>query len=245
MGKFEEKFFAAFIGVTGEKYLKTKHIDKKITKADVKLFKSYRKNKYPVTVEDTIDDILQDLHWTADISSGSMSHFVDGIILNHPNLGSRILEFDEVQHFSPYRLITLQHLETILDENFIPNYKVYCANRKKFIRVLQKHRIKLNISMVPKTFEQFKTLIEGNYNPNNGYIKKVKGFNYISGRIAQRAFYDTLRDVAHLSSLNEKLQPIIRFSIFEFEEKLGKFFKDISTEEMSFIIEHKLKNYFV
>lgn len=48
-------------------------------------------------------------------------HF-DGRLINHPQLGSRIIEFDEVHHFTPHRMKTIQ----LFDEEvqLLPKFKM-------------------------------------------------------------------------------------------------------------------------
>ena len=66
----------------------------------------------------------------------------------------------------------------------------------------------------------------------SGYVSKKNGFNYIGGRIAQRAYYDLLRDVAHLSSENISLQPILRFPKVLFENNFKKKFSELTQPQI-------------
>ena len=61
----------------------------------------------------------------------------------------------------------------------------------------------------------------------------------------QRAYYDLLKDVVHLSSNIEphQLKPIIRFSIFEFEDYFGKSFLNITDKELDAYINNYLSQY--
>ena len=58
-------------------------------------------------------------------------------------------------------------------------------------------------------------------------------YNYWGGRIAQRAYYDFLRDIAHLSKYNSGFKPIIRFSMFQFERDFAISFDKISFDELA------------
>jgi len=67
------------------------------------------------------------------------------------------------------------------------------------------------------------------------------GFHYFSGgRARQRAYYDTLKDYAHLSALNPDLSPILRFNIFEFESVAKKSFLNIPMNNLIVMIKDKI-----
>jgi hypothetical protein len=156
-------------------------------------------------------------------------------LYQHPALGTRIIEFDEEQHFSPARQITLQGVSdaSIAFKSF---YLTLLHKEEIYISFLKKSRLKLSSN---KQFS-FENLIEDlNMSKASGigYIAPKTGFNYMGGRIAQRAYYDLLRDVAHLSSKNLSLNPILRFPKALLEINYRKRFSELSEEE--------IKNYII
>jgi len=64
--------------------------------------------------------------------------------------------------------------------------------------------------------------------------------HHIGGRIAQRAYYDTLRYVAHYSPRNDSFSPPLRFTIFELEEEAGCEFNKIPLNELESLLESRL-----
>ena len=96
-----------------------------------------------------------------------------------------IFEFDELQHFTSYKLIALQNYPQNLNYGFdLKQYLLYCKIHKE--NALKK---------VPP-----------------GYRKSKEEFPFENGRAAQRAFFDSFRDL--LPTLHG-LNPTIRISEFE------------------------------
>lgn len=241
--KAEETFFAALRNVIGQEFVIAKSLGRPISSNQVFLNSDYREMHFPEIIEKKIKNVLTELGSDLKLSSASMVHHIDGMIVNHPILGTRIIEFDEEQHFTPARLITFEALdkdEFGLQINF---NKLILRNSDYFYsEVLSKHRIKQTQSDSVPDWATFKQYLAENDNPNNGYIKPKPGFPYPGGRIAQRAYYDLLRDMAHHSNFNEgKLFPIIRFPKFILEKINEKNFQSQSIKE----IQSAIKTYLV
>ena len=190
----ETKFYKALENVVGPQYLLSKNIGRKITKNDLFLDKDYRRYSFPSNIENLFSQILEDLNSSGKILTGSLSHNVDGIIQEHPKLKTRIIEFDEEQHFNPFRQHTILKISSYVDTH---DYYFLCSQLDYYKEMLIKHRIEkssvLEIRSIPNTPAVFQKAIANLVKKNNGYVKKVDLFDYIGGRIAQRAYYDTLR----------------------------------------------------
>ena len=240
MPKDEAVFFQAFRQVVGEEYLLSKNIGKKISVDDVNINKNYINSRFPDNVNEMLSTILSIMKSTGDIPSGSLSHNIDGLLVNHPQYGTRIVEFDEEQHFNPYRLLSLKELSKISIAPYIEHLIENCKDIGYFKRMLKKHRLKIYLEFVPNDIKDFHRIVEENANQNNGYIKHKKGFEFWGGRIAQRAFYDTLRDVAHFSPINIGFKYPFRFTKYEFEQKMSKTFDSLTSDEIHHYIEKRL-----
>jgi len=208
-----------------------KTINRHVNSDEVFLLDDHRKMRLGQEQEASIGKVLIELKSDTFFSGKSLTTYIDGFISNHSVLGSRIVEFDEEQHFSPARMLTLQALT---DENI--KFKSYYSSLLKrldiYLEFLKKHRLKLQTSGVVPTFSE---LIEAISNPEvkvSGYIESKTGFNYKGGRIAQRAYYDLLRDVAHLSSENKSLKPILRFPKVLFEIRYKSSFSKLTQKQI-------------
>lgn len=65
---------------------------------------------------------------------------------------------------------------------------------------------------MPKSFIEFIDWLEKSKEKSSGYICNKKGFEFVGGRIAQRAYYDCLRDTADLSENNKGFESPLRFA---------------------------------
>ena len=170
------------------------------------------------------------------------------MVINHQILGFRIIEFDEEQHFTPARLDALRLLQKIEGLDFLDLYKQLCEFEPYLNGfVLPKHRIRDKFDGPITNFSEFQVW-HSSITPKekkNGYIGPKPGFSFIGGRIAQRAYYDTLRDVAHLSASNtSKLFPIIRFPKAYVSLSLKKDFDQATTSELQKVIATYLLEYY-
>lgn len=240
MGKNETKFYKCFQNIIGEEYLKSKSVDKKITKDDMFLSSNYRDYNFNDGIVRIIEEILKNFKSDLNIPSRSLTSYIDGMIVKHPQLGTRIIEFDEEQHFSPYRKEALTILkEKHIDLWFIESYLELCIDIKHFDTMLKKQRIKYKADDILSLNEFYEILVN---TPNNSnYIKERPGFDFVGGRIAQRAYYDLLRDLAYLSPKNSHLKQIIRFSKYEIEREFKNKFEKLSDEEIGNFIEKRLE----
>ena len=204
----EEKFFLALSALAGEEFLVSKNIGKPVKKSDVFLSDNYLDYDFDQQVIDRYEHLLHALDSDGSFSSASLSHFIDGLVIGHPVLGSRIVEFDEEQHFTPARKDTLTSLKTILPDSYLSEYIDIC-NDLDYLNnaVLKKNRIKNRLTILPDTHKDFIQWLHDSEENISGYIEPKRGFDYPGGRIAQRAYYDSLRDTAHLSYAFEQLHP--------------------------------------
>lgn len=102
-----------------------------------------------------------------------------------------LFEFDELQHFTSYKLIALENYPSELMLGFdISTYKLYCKIHKD------------------------KAIKKG----PTGYRKPKEEFPFENGRAAQRAFFDAFRDI--LPPLHG-LNPTLRITEFEVKEIFG------------------------
>ncbi|SEW12062.1 hypothetical protein SAMN05421765_2430 [Kaistella antarctica] len=193
--------------------------------------------KFPDVVNSSYLKILSDLKSNKQFSSDSLAHFIDGAIMNHPILKSRIVEFDEEQHFTPARLSTIKHLKKILPDNYFSTVSNIC-NDKTYLNnhVLKKHRMKNKIENLPKSFSDFIEWLEQSDEKLSGYICEKNGFRFLGGRMAQRAYYDCLRDTAHLSEKNKDLESPLRFAKKSFEDIEKISFNKIENKRIKEII---------
>ncbi|MCB0753090.1 MAG: hypothetical protein KDC52_16575, partial [Ignavibacteriae bacterium] len=240
--KDETKFFVAFSEIIGHQYLLSKSINKPINSKQIFLSNNYIDYLFAQEINGCYLKILTDLQSNFEFSSDSLSHHIDGIVLNHPTLQNRIIEFDEEQHFTPARMDTLKFLPQILTNNYFSKYFDICTNKSYLNEfVLKKHRITNRLETVPSSFTEFTKWLKKSNEKTSGYICSKNGFDFLGGRIAQRAYYDCLRDTAHLSIKNRRFESPIRFAKKTFEDKEKANFIDISNERIIKLIIEMLK----
>jgi len=230
--KDETRFFQAFSQVVGETFLLSKSMGKPISASDAFLVDDFRNYNFPEEVGQSFEGFLKKLNSSFNFSGKSIAHHIDGLLVNHPILGTRIVEFDEEQHFTPSLALALREQGKVVKLDFVDIYEK-TLNDLTYLnqQVLRKNRIKHWFSSYPAYHNDFLTALE---NENvSGYIKpKENGFPFIGGRIAQRAYYDCLRNAAHLSPLNKGFQPILRFPKKAFEDECTMAFSNIKTETL-------------
>jgi hypothetical protein len=239
--KDETKFFSVLSKLIGEDFLFSKSIGKPVNSSQVFLSKNFLDYKFEKNIIKCYTLILDALGSNNGFSSDSLSHNIDGLIINHPFFENRIVEFDEEQHFTPARKDTLDFLKTFLKEDYITSYSKICTDVNYLNNaVLTKHRIKNKLKSTPSTFKYFVKWLELSNEKPSGYICNKSGFEFLGGRIAQRAYYDCLRDTAHLSPLNKQLLPPLRFSKKQFEDETKLDFNKISDTKLKEILQQLL-----
>jgi len=240
--KDETRFFIAFSELIGKDYLISKSIGKPVSSSHLFLSKNFENYNFNKKIKDCYLNILIDLKSNKQFDSDSLSHHIDGIISNHPILKNRIIEFDEEQHFTPARLDTINNLREILPNNYFSKFYLICKDLNYLNdHVLKKHRIKNKLKNIPKSFIEFVDWLEQSNEKSSGYISNKKGFDFLGGRIAQRAYYDCLRDTAHLSNMNDNFESPLRFSKKTFEDTEKIDFKLIKSNRIKEIIIEILK----
>ena len=237
--KDEARFFKAFATLVGSDYFKSKSIGRLITSGDVFLSNDYRKYGFKSEINLSFKILLERLNSDFSFGGTSLSHHIDGFLINHPVLGSRIVEFDEEQHFTPaLRDALIIQSENI--ENKFNQYYLDILDDLEYLKmVLKKHRVNYSFDKYPAAFSELVEVLKNQ--KVSGYIKPKNGFPYIGGRIAQRAYYDCLRNAAHLSEANSGFRPILRFPKKYFEDETKLNFGKISEKRLIELI-HKYLN---
>ena len=235
----EERFFIALEQLIGDCII-SKALNRTVSANDVFLNDDYRKMSLAPETEEDIKNVLIELDSEFNFDGSSLAQYIDGLITMHPVLGSRIVEFDEEQHFSPARLITLSALQNN-SVMFPESYSLLLNSMTVFNSMLTKNRLsKIKFDKLPDFDELLKSISKPEIK-ESGYIEAKNGFDYKGGRIAQRAYYDLLRDVAHLSSSNKGLSSVLRFPKVLFENQYSCVFSKISQENIKLHIIKLLK----
>jgi len=239
--KDETKFFIALSELIGKQCLLSKSISKPINSSHIFLSNNFIDYSFNQETNDCYSKILTSLKSNKLFTSDSLSHYVDGLIVKHPEIESRIVEFDEEQHFTPARKDTFKYLANILPDNYFTTFKDICGNLNYLNGfVLKKHRIKNKLKNIPTSFIKFIEWLELSGEKSSGYISSKNGFDFLGGRIAQRAYYDCLRDTAHLSEKNYTLKSPLRFAKKIFEDETGVKFAEIPITKIKDIIKNLL-----
>jgi len=243
--KDEDRFFGVFNAVTGGKFLDSKSIGRPVDGSFVYLPADCKMFEFSSGIKAMFALILEALNSDGNFGQGSLIHQVDGLLIDHPLMGSRIVEFDEEQNFTPPRKFTLQILREFCDRPFISPYILIC-NDLRYLNghVIPKHQIKAGIHTYPATIKSFTDWLEIHVTSSPAHVEAKNGFNYLGGRISQRAYYDTVFDVAHLARQNDHLNPPLRFAKRTFEELYHKAFANMSTDEIAEGIRKLLNSYY-
>jgi hypothetical protein len=168
------------------------------------------------------------------------ARYLDGYLAGG-ELGPCLVEFDEEQHFSPFRLTTLEILGPVVRPSFdLTRYIDYCLNPACFEQFWRKHRLPSELlrpgQAPPRSALEFTGTLLRRLPPGRAsrYYAPVSGFPFLGGRIAQRAYYDALRDCYHLTAEGRRLglRPMVRIAKYEVEGILGKDMGAAGDEEL-------------
>lgn len=157
----------------------------------------------------------------------SIIHPFDSSLINHHQPGTRIVEFDKAQHFTPslYTVLTKQSL------HFQLAFADYYHATLKDIAYLnheaqKKDRIKQRFDLYPLHHDYVSSAVKNE--KHSGYLEsKENDFKYVGGRLTQSAYYNSLRNAAHISPMNQGFKPILRFQKQFFDDKSGVIFSRI------------------
>lgn len=197
-----------------------------LARGGVRLMSNHRALRFPSAVSEVLDAIYEQLGgvWD-DCSPRDLTGYIDGMLTADHPLGPCLVEFDEEQHFSPFRLVTLPMESKVVRTGFdIDEYLRFCTSEDYYRRFLRKHRLRVMGKATQPTIDDLLKLIgSATSSARNGFIAPKPGFPFPGGRVAQRAYYDVLRDFLPLSDTGRTfgLKPTIRVSLFELEEELG------------------------
>jgi hypothetical protein len=154
-----------------------------------------------------------------------LTRHIDGMLSPGYPLGPCIVEFDEEQHFSPFRYVTFRVLARTIEVHYdVTLYKRCCQGSEYFARFLRKHWLRgVTTARMPTPDSFLDALINLGDLSGNGFVKPKPCFPFVGGRIAQRAYYDCLRDFFYRSrsGVAMRLKPIIRVFLYQIEERVG------------------------
>ncbi len=243
--KDEDKFFNVFNAITGGENLDSKSIGRPVDSSFVFLPVDFKNFELTSGIKAMFAQILEVLNSDGNFGLGNLTHHIDGLLIDHPLMGSRIVEFDEEQNFTPPRKFTLQILREYSDYSFISPYLLIC-NDLRYLNgyVIPKHQIKAGIHTYPATVKAFSEWLDEHVTSSPAHVEAKPGFNYLGGRLSQRAYYDTILDVAHLARQNDHLNPPLRFAKRTFEELYHKSFGNMTTDEIAEGIRRLLNSYY-
>jgi len=229
----EARFFRILNDMIGDEFLQAKSIGKLVDKDLLDLPGDYRKLSYKPGIMRLLHKIAETLGSDFDFGNTNLNGHIDGLIIDHPVAGTRIVEFDEEQHFTPPRKFSITILSEGTESRFYNEYLKICNDTAYLNKeVFPKHRISAGMRTLPANIGEFRSWIE-QHAKISGFVEAKNGFPYFGGRISQRAWYDSLRDVAHLAGENDHLSPILRFAKKTFENECRCSFRNISDENLA------------
>lgn len=184
----------------------------------------------PADVASAMDLVFQRLQGRREgWKEADHARYVDGYLVGG-GLGPCLVEFDEEQHFSPFRLATLEILAPLIQPRFdVGQFAGYCLDPACFRQFWRKHRLPSDLlrpgQAPPRSVLEFTGSLLRRLPPNPAtrYYAPVTGFPFVGGRIAQRAYYDSLRDCFHLTAEGRRLglRPVVRVAKYQVEAALG------------------------
>ena len=238
--KDEITFLNAISNVLSDKYLFSNKIKKPISERHLYFNKDFRNFQLEENIRLSLNKLTKKLKCSFLFSKGGLYQYLDLMVFDHPELGSRLIEFDEEQHFTIYRKESIRLIKGYFPTNFWSKYLVHFENIEYQKQMLIKHMINYQVEELIDSIHSFEDIISKHTNDKNCYVKSKRDFPFIGGRIAQRAYFDILRDIAQFDKRNSHLESIIRFSKFEFEEEYHQPFKKIKPIEMEIYIKRRL-----
>ena len=147
---------------------------------------------------------------------------IDGFITGPP-VGPCLVEFDGAEHFSPYRLSSLAAIEGLVETSFdLAAYRGFCTAPALFREFWAKCRLPakaLSAGRVIRSHAQLAGILSRGRGAAraSGYARAVRGFPFAGGRIAQRAYHDTLLDCLPQTAVGRAsgLRPTLRVAIWD------------------------------
>jgi hypothetical protein len=238
--KDENIFLKAISNVISDKYLLSNKIKKPISEEHLYLGKDFKSFQIDDDLKSSLYDLTKQLKCSYEFSKGGLYQYLDLMVLNHPKLGSRLIEFDEEQHFTVFRKETILKIESFFPLEFWTDYISYCSNIYYQNQMLKKNRIKYNTDKLIGNIQEFEYIISNYTNTNNGYVEPKQDFPFVGGRIAQRAYFDSIRDIIHFDRRNKHLKPIIRISKIDIEKTYNQPFNRIKLNQIEDYVRSKL-----
>jgi hypothetical protein len=243
--KDEDRFFGVFNTVTGGEFLDSKCIGKPVDGTFIYIPADYKSLELSSGIKAMFAQITEVLGSDGNFGAGNLNHHIDALLIDHPLMGSRVVEFDEEVNFTPPRKFTLQILRDYSDYSFISPYLLIC-NDLRYLNgyVIPKYQIKAGIHTYPATIRTLIEWLDEHVTSSVAHVEAKPGFNYLGGRMSQRAYYDTILDVAHLARQNDHLSPPLRFAKRTFEELFHKSFGNMTNDEIAEGIRRLLNSYY-
>ncbi len=122
------RFFRKFADVIGLDYIQAKGIDRPIATDLVELPCDYRKLTFNPDIRLMPNEMVELLDGDFNFGNNSLASKIDGLIIEHPLAGTRIVEFDEEQHFTPPRLFALERLSQSIELKYSSEFISICTD---------------------------------------------------------------------------------------------------------------------
>lgn len=225
--KDEDIFLQAISNVISDKYLFSHKIQKPISEKHLYIGKDFRSFQIDDNLKYSLYDLTKQLKCSYEFSKGGLYRYLDLMVVNHPKLGSRLIEFDEEQHFTVFRKESIGKIKSFFSFDFWNDYTSYCNDIYYQNLMLKKNRIKYSADKSIESIQEFEYIISNYTSTNNGYVESKQDFPFVGGRIAQRAYFDSIRDIIHFDKRNKHLNPIIRISKIDIEKTYNQRFNKI------------------
>jgi|GEM_PF-1638360 len=202
----------------------------------------------PGQVDRAMDKLLSDLHGDRhNWAERDLTPYIDGFAA--PPLGPCLIEFDEEQHFSPCRMAVISTLADSVELGFdAAEHKSICMDEAAFTTFLRKSRLsqwRSAFRSLPTDAESFLRLLSEQLQGEelSGYVGPKPGFPFVGGRIAQRAYYDSLRDCFHVTRIGRSvgLRPTIRIAKRTVERMLGQPIERAGDRDLTQVVRELLR----
>ncbi len=238
--KDEIIFLKAISNVLSDKYLLSHKLAKPISKDHLFIDKDFRLFQTDESIQNNLHLLTKKLKCSYHFSNGGLYQYLDLMIIDHPLLESRLIEFDEEQHFNFFRREALLGIKQWYKPDFWTKYISFCNDIDYQNRMLKKNRVKYHSGEIIGSFQEFQNIILKYSKEGNGYVEPKQDFPFLGGRIAQRAYFDTIRDIAEFDKRNSHLKSIIRFSKIDIERQYQRPFNKLSLNQIENYIDKEL-----
>lgn len=161
---------------------------------------------------------------------------IDGVIADPP-FGPCLVEVDTPEHFSPYRLRSLDRLAGVIEHGYdVDRLRSYCREPKFFAQFWE--AAGLPPRLLPRGGVvthpgQFAAILAraGRSIGQAAQVRPVGGFRFVGGRAAQRAYDDSLVDCAHLAvGWRERgFRPVLRVASWDLADETRRLLEKVES----------------